>query len=399
MKIAIFDHLVDETNAIGKCHRQLLMELADEHEFTVFAIRFDNPRPDRINYIKVPALSRPLLGLMVSFHIIAPIILWWYRSVKGMEFDLVQGIGGSFVGADLAYGHFCHSVYLKDHKDSRPSGWIRKLYTWLFDVIVASLEPYSFGWAKHIVTPSEGLARELIREFPGVTESKVQVIANPINVENMKVPEGHDASITRRELGFSDEDMVMVFVATGHFERKGLPVLLDAMQAASNKSVKLIVVGGREYLINEYRGIAATKGLQDQIAFVGFQLDIRPYLWASDIFAFPSAYETFSLVSFEAAAASLPILVSRLHGVEELIQEGHNGWEVERTAEAVKEKILYAVAHRDELKRMGENAARSVIDYTPQAFGEKWKSFYDKLSPETLKKNLSPVQVRGLKTE
>ena len=89
--------------------------------FIVFAVRFDNLHPNQIAYIKVPALAGPLLGLMVSFHIMAPIVLRWHQTIKGMEFDLGQGAGGSFIGADLAPdGHFYHCVYLKDHKDARP---------------------------------------------------------------------------------------------------------------------------------------------------------------------------------------------------------------------------------------------------------------------------------------
>ncbi len=68
MKIAIFDHLVVPTNALGKCHLDILTQLADEHEFTVFAIEFDNPRPDRINFVKVPAIHFLLLPLMITYQ-------------------------------------------------------------------------------------------------------------------------------------------------------------------------------------------------------------------------------------------------------------------------------------------------------------------------------------------
>ncbi len=382
MKIAIFDHLVTDKNAIGKCHRELLSYLADEHEFTVFAIDFDNPRPDRIKFVKVPSLRRPLLGLMVTFHMIAPFVLWWYTIVKGEKFDLVQGVGGNFLFADLAYGHFCHRVYLNDHKDARPKEPVRRIYSWIYDSIVSMLEPFSYGNAKYIVTPSKGLAEELVKTFKGVSTEKTHVISNPISVKDLRPPENRKSLPKRAELGFKEEDMVMVFVAAGHFDRKGLPVLLNAMKIVGDERIKLIVVGGTDSMIKEYQGIVSQMGLTEQLRFVGFQNDIHPFLWASDLFAFPSSYETFSLVSFEAAGAALPLLVSRIYGVEEFLEHGVNGWQEERSPEKFASRIQFALENPEMLLTMGENALKSVQGYSPETFGQEWKSFYDELSPD-----------------
>ena len=44
-----------------------------------------------------------------------------------------------------------------------------------------------------------------------------------------------------------------LFVALGQFERKGLPLLLQALGTAGMERVKLIVVGGEADLIARYR--------------------------------------------------------------------------------------------------------------------------------------------------
>ena len=46
----------------------------------------------------------------------------------------------------------------------------------------------------------------------------------------------------------------------------------------------------------------------------------------ADAFVLPSSYETFSLVTFEAAASGLPILATPVNGVRELIEDGRNGF-------------------------------------------------------------------------
>ncbi len=46
----------------------------------------------------------------------------------------------------------------------------------------------------------------------------------------------------------------------------------------------------------------------------------------ADAFVVASSYETFSLVTFEAAASGLPILATPVNGVRELIEDGRNGY-------------------------------------------------------------------------
>ena len=71
MRIAILDYQITPNNPSGSCHHLLVEKLDGEHEFTVFAARFDNPRPQSIPWVKVPALVRPLAALFVSFHVVA----------------------------------------------------------------------------------------------------------------------------------------------------------------------------------------------------------------------------------------------------------------------------------------------------------------------------------------
>ena len=76
--------------------------------------------------------------------------------------------------------------------------------------------------------------------------------------------------------------------------------------------------------------------LGNRVKFVGMQSDVRPYLWSSDVFVFPSLYETFSLVTYEAAASGLPIVVSQLYGVEDLLVDGDNGFLIETSVAGVR---------------------------------------------------------------
>jgi glycosyltransferase involved in cell wall biosynthesis len=70
----------------------------------------------------------------------------------------------------------------------------------------------------------------------------------------------------------------VAFVALGHYERKGLPLLLDALRRCDDPRLKLVVVGGREDLVEAYRKRVDRMGLSQRVVFTEMQPDVRPYL-------------------------------------------------------------------------------------------------------------------------
>ncbi len=183
---------------------------------------------------------------------------------------------------------------------------------------------------------------------------------------------------------------MFVFAALGHFERKGLPLLLEAFSRAKSASAKLLVIGGTEDLVATYRGRASDLGLSKRVIFAGMQSDVRPYLWAADAFAFASTYETFSLTAFEAAGASLPLITPRLHGIEEIVKNGETGYIVERTVDAFVSAIdrfsALALAQRAE---MGRCARLAALNYNQERFVNNWRRIYDDLAARRRPNNFS----------
>jgi glycosyltransferase involved in cell wall biosynthesis len=145
----------------------------------------------------------------------------------------------------------------------------------------------------------------------------------------------------------------------------------------------LSLIGGVPTEIHEYQTICDRHNLSDRVHFTGFQADIRPYLWASDLFALPSNYETFSLVSFQAAVAGLPILATQLYGVEEFLEDRVNGWLVERQVSSIANVLAAAVRDRAKMPEMGKLAHEAVSDYDQAIFVERWR--------EVLQKQLQPI--------
>jgi glycosyltransferase involved in cell wall biosynthesis len=376
LRIAVFDFKITRNNPIGSCHLAMLRALAAEHDFTVFAVEFENPCPEKIRFVRVPSPKRPLALLFVVYHFTAPLCYLLYRLRGGAKFDLVQALESNLSFGDLLYSHFCHRMYLKHHWSKSGAKGLRGWFRWLDHKLHAWMESFTYPRAKQVVVPSRGLARELRAEFPYI-ENKLTVLPNPISLQRLQMPGEFDRSAFRHSLGIEEQDLVALFVALGQFERKGLPLLLQALCTAGMERVKLIVVGGEADLIARFGGAAVRDQLGNRVKFVGMQSDVRPYLWSSDVFVFPSLYETFSLVTYEAAASGLPIVVSQLYGVEDLLQDGDNGFLIETTVAGVREGLqrVLALSPADR-HAMGQRARLAASACSEEHFVDAWRAFY-----------------------
>jgi glycosyltransferase involved in cell wall biosynthesis len=376
LRIAVFDFKITHNNPIGSCHLAMLRALAAEHDFTVFAIEFENPCPEKIQFVRVPSPKRPLALLFVVYHFMAPLCYLLYRLRGGAKFDLVQALESNLSFGDLLYSHFCHRMYLRHHWSKSGAKGLRGWFRWLDHKLHAWMESFTYPRAKQVVVPSRGLARELRAEFPYI-ENKLTVLPNPISLQRLQMPDEFDRSAFRHNLGIEDQDLVALFVALGQFERKGLPLLLQALGTAGMERVKLIVVGGEADLIARWGEQASRDQLGNRVKFVGMQSDVRPYLWSSDVFVFPSLYETFSLVTYEAAASGLPIVVSQLYGVEDLLQDGDNGFLIDTTVAGVREGLQRVLALSPADRRaMGQRARLAASGCSEENFVDAWRAFY-----------------------
>jgi glycosyltransferase involved in cell wall biosynthesis len=221
--------------------------------------------------------------------------------------------------------------------------------------------------------PSQGLATEVGQTYP-LAQKKVLQIPNPIEVQRFARPADFDAAELRTDLGIAPTDRVIVFSALGDFDRKGLEPLLRALALLPDLPIKLLIVGGSPPEIKEYRGLCDRLHLTDRVVFTGFQADVRPYFWAADLFALPSKYETFSLVTFQAAAAGLPVLVTQLYGVEEFLQAGRNGWLIDQEPSSIAAAIRQAIHDPIRLAQVSQAAQIDAAQYDIAVFVERWRS-------------------------
>jgi glycosyltransferase involved in cell wall biosynthesis len=329
---------------------------------------------------------RPLALLFVMFHIMAPIVYLSYRLRQRIRFDLVQMVESNLSFGDMSYAHFCHRGYLRRPEARQRRTTLRGLLRWLDHALHALAEPWVFRRVRLVAAPSRGLAKELGAEYPAV-RAKRRVIPNPVDVNHMVAASDFDRVAHRATLKIQPDQLAVVFAALGHFERKGLPLLLEALRVLDDPRLVLVVVGGQPDLVRAYRRRADALGVSAQVRFVGRQQDVRPFLWSADVFALPSAYEAFPLVVLEAAAARLPVLVTELHGVEQVVEDGRSGVVVERSVPGVAHGLTRVLSLPPRsLREMAESACAEVARYDTASFLAAWSRLYDEWSERRIRR-------------
>jgi len=144
---------------------------------------------------------------------------------------------------------------------------------------------------------------------------------------------------------------------------KGLRVLIDAWQQIE---APLIIVGDGP-LLKDILG----RTHNTHVRFLGSQ-DVNgvfKHMFEANFLVVPSiCYETFGFVIIEAFACGIPVLVSRLGGLAEIIEDGFTGLLFEPgNPEDLRRKADWLVKHPDECRRMGLNARRVYEErYTPE---------------------------------
>lgn len=113
--------------------------------------------------------------------------------------------------------------------------------------------------------------------------------------------------------------------------------------------------------------------------------DLSAAYASADIFAFPSAIETFGLVIAEAMASGLPVVTSRVGGVPELIQHGENGYIFEPNDTAAMVAYIRDLARDAEKRRaVGAAAHRSIQHLTWETIMDELIEHYHALIPSPL---------------
>lgn len=227
----------------------------------------------------------------------------------------------------------------------------------------------------HKVYPNSFGLQQIILNQRFCPQAKLKVLgngsSNGINVDFFSPePFAEQAGFwedTRAKWGIDKRDFVFCFVGRLAKE-KGITELVDAFERlqkdlAGSENVKLLLVGPLEKA-NGALDEKTQKKIKDNpsILNVGRHDDIRPFLFISDIFVFPSYREGFPGVVLQAGAMGLASIVSNINGCNEIILEGKNGLIIApKNMKQLNEAMQKVLQDQVLLKRLASKAREMVL--------------------------------------
>ncbi|MGB7282749.1 MAG: glycosyltransferase family 4 protein [Candidatus Acidiferrum sp.] len=165
-------------------------------------------------------------------------------------------------------------------------------------------------------------ARQSILNSHVIPRRKLFTVPNGINFDRFRLREP-DLTL-RKSLGIPDDSFV--FGNIGRLtEMKRPDILIDAFAKLSAEfpASHLLLVGDGPLMV-ELRNQAATLKIADRVHFTGFQPKPEQYLGMLDVFVLTSRMEGMPLAVLEASASGIPVIASKVGGLEEMSDGGRS---------------------------------------------------------------------------
>jgi UDP-glucose:(heptosyl)LPS alpha-1,3-glucosyltransferase len=361
-----------DLGAVGGMERQLAELVLGlrgmGHDVTVIARTCELPPDSGVHFHRVRGPGRPFALAYPWFMVAGSLaVRRWRRGV-------VQATGAIVLNRiDVVAIHYCHQVGPANPSRATP------LFRWhvrLASVLKRVGERLCLRVNRPavVVCVSEGVSEEIRHHFPRLAD-RVLTIHNGVDTAAFAPAlRVEDARARRTALGL-EHALVALFVGS-EWTRKGLEPAIRALAGAPDWS--LVVAGGGDD--ESYMALAEALGVGERLRLLGVTSDVQPLYQMSDAFLLASSYETFSLVTFEAAASGLPILATAVSGVRELLQDAHNGFLITREPELIAERLNRLAADPALRLRLGGAARESALAFDWARMVDEHHALYARLS-------------------
>src|SRR4051794_14263316 len=194
-------------------------------------------------------------------------------------------------------------------------------HAWAFDRFSGTRRHAVERWERVAARRTDALVTNCQDEIDAGVAKGIDLPASPIGVavdtDVMRPPTDDERRRAKALVGFGKRRMILVLGRLAY--QKGQDLMIPAWQRDPMEDTDLVFVGPGDPA--PLRQLA-----EDQwnvsVHHRGETTDIRTWLWAADVLAIPSRYETVSLVACEAMAVGCPVVATRFSGAQETITDG-----------------------------------------------------------------------------
>jgi len=226
---------------------------------------------------------------------------------------------------------------------------------------------YSVKKAAKIIAVSKNTKRDLIK-FYKIKPKKITVIHN-----------GHDTKRFNKELGLNQIEKIkrkykinndyVVYLGTLQ-PRKNIETLIKAFPQINKRfnKLKLVIAGKKGWLYKNIFIQVKKLGLEKRVVFTDFVPDEEvPFLLAgAQLFILPSLYEGFGITALEAMACGVPVLVSRISSLPEVVGNAGHYIENPQNYSEISQKIIQILENPKLQKELSKKGIRQAQKFSWQ---------------------------------
>jgi glycosyltransferase involved in cell wall biosynthesis len=239
------------------------------------------------------------------------------------------------------------------------------------------------GRAKHIITVSEALRRNLVAAYPEAI-ARSTTIYNGVETQQ---PPARDpvgwAGLRQPTAGALPESSAPYSPLVGAVARlapqKGILEFIRAARlvADAHPSVAFALAGDGP-LMPEAVALRRELGLERQLHLIGHSEGVKDFIASLDLLVVPSLSEGSSVVAMEAMALGKPVVATAVGGVPEVVSGGETGVLVQPgDAQALADGMLELLRDPARAQEMGERGRqRAVREFDVSDMVEKTKAVY-----------------------
>jgi UDP-glucose:(heptosyl)LPS alpha-1,3-glucosyltransferase len=351
----VIERFVPNAGGVENAAWQVARELRRQGErVTVVARAFDeaayaslpaDQRPERI-VLRVPTAWQPTRVLAFSRAAA--------RATSDARFDLVHGFARTRHQDLYRAGGGSHAEYL--HHMYGPAGRALRALSPRHRVLQA-IEGAVFRDPHQWIQCASRLVSRALIDRHGVDPTRIHLLPNGVDVARHRSAAADGESLRRQWLDRDPSAERLWLLPGSGFRRKGLPVVLDAIERLADPGLRLLVAGRDDP--GPWQRRVARRGLTGRIHFLGPRGDLPALYHAVDGVVLPTRYDAFANVTLEAAATGTPIVTTATNGAAEWLGEGVLIVDDPDDAEAFATAL--ASLHDDAVRRhRGEAAARAA---------------------------------------
>ncbi len=219
--------------------------------------------------------------------------------------------------------------------------------------------------ADQIIACSDFMRDEIVRVLQ-VSRDKIVVIPNGVEFGDFPMLRQYRGELENIRRRWQPEDGPLIFFVGRLVWEKGPDLLVSAMADVLKvfPTARVVIAGHgpyRTHLLQQIRHMQ----LQSRVQLAGFISDEeRNHLYAvSDLAVFPSRYEPFGIVALEAMVTGIPVVISAVGGLQDVVSDGVTGLCAEPgRADTLAQAILQTLSDSqkaDERAQRAQDVVRS----------------------------------------